>query len=145
MNDESPANIVAFRQMVLLVAQQLYEKLPTPIDLDPLTLDQKLIPVDASFDETFDRFGVAADTIRWLAHEGFLRYDSQDISKKFHNLVLSKQGLALLESASVLPSSGGKPTSFIDRVRKAAKESGGKVAVDLAAKLVAELIKGLAS
>lgn len=145
MSSNAPSNIVAFRQLVLLIAQELYERLPTPIDIDPNKFDNQVIPPDASYEEAFDRYGVAADTIRWLSHEGFLRYQAADVDNNFYGVVLTRQGFALLESVDALPNQPDAPKSFIERIKAAAKESGGKVAVDLAAKLVAELIKGLAS
>lgn len=92
-----PKNIHRFNLIALLLFAKLYESFPSGIDIEPLKVGHEALPKDPSWDdEAWDFYEVAYDVVRWLAEEGFLRYENPNNTRDFYNVRLTMKGLAIL-------------------------------------------------
>lgn len=95
------SNIDFFNAFSLKLFDQLYRGFPSPIDIRGSDIASTLIPNDASDEDISRLYAAASDAISWLADERFIRFNmaASDFSGDYYGVVLSKKGLAVLNSS----------------------------------------------
>ncbi len=137
-----PPNIDRFNKATLIVFDLLYQNFPVPIDLNASNIAMETLPVDETFEESFNSIQPVYFAIEFLRKEGFIDCGNKTLDgTKFLQVVLTSKSLAVLGRT---PSTLEPHVSVSDKVRSVVK-GGIKEASSEAAKKVIELLFSNAS
>lgn len=115
---ESSANIDRFNALAAHLFSVLYDSFPKPIDVESAVVAREARTKDSESEDLPEWERAAANTVSWLAEEGFVRYKSAAYGG-FVGVRLSMKGLTVLGYTPVSIKSTGTAEPLIVRLKRA--------------------------
>jgi len=139
---EIPKKMKEFNLVALKIFEHLYEAFPEPIDVKSDSFNLEIISDDSTAEEDgFNERVIAESTLKWLATEGFLRYETSSFGGVFHNVQLTLKGLTILGSVPASLSQNEVPEPMIKKIKSALAKGTNKAAEESVKSVLYEVLK----
>jgi hypothetical protein len=141
-----PKNMESFNRVSLKLFARLYDSFPNPFDINPIVANElgfAAVPQEATEEEAFNIGTSVVDVVKWLAEEGFLRYDTDTNQRYgyFLKVRLSLKGLTILGYVPSSLQTSEQKEALITKVKHALASGVGTVASESIKLVVAEIFK----
>lgn len=136
MANEQPHNIDVFNRVVSKVFADLYQEFPNPCDVDPRAVGWAIVGDDQDYEQIFDDINETAEnSIQYLLDQRLLKVSEHYPAwggPRFRALVLTEDGLRLLDAVPESVDRGRDNRTLADRLIESAAGGQWSIAAQLA-------------